>query len=300
MRAVSVLLGGKRRAGVVHDDVILVHEALGLDEAIAAGVDLRSGATMRLPRDQAILDAPLRPPVVLCTGQNYRDHLEEKAPVPVREPEFFLKAGQTIAAPDDPIVLDPRVTAKLDYETELGVVIGRTARAVPPEAALDYVFGYVVVNDLTARDRQVVPQETGGFSYALGPGKNFDGATRLAPWVVTAGELGDPQANLALTTTVSGEPRQANTTANMIFPVAGIIAYLSRLLTLHPGTVIATGTPGGTGWGMDPALGGTGRTPPGCRPGRYLDSGDVLRSEIEAVGYLEASVISPGTAAANR
>lgn len=293
MRTVSVLLDGKRRAGVLVDDVVLVHEAHGLDEAIAAGADLRRGATVRLPRDQAILDAPLRPPVVLCTGQNYRDHLEEKAPVPAREPEFFLKAGQTIAAPDDPIVLDPRVTAKLDYETELGVVIGRTARAVSRESALDYVFGYLVVNDLTARDRQVIPQETGGFTYALGPGKNFDGATRLAPWMVTAEELGDPQANLVLTTTVSGEQRQANTTANMIFPVADIIAYLSRLLTLHPGTIIATGTPGGTGWGMDPDLGGTGRTPPGCQPGRYLHSGDILRGEIEAVGYLEATVTSP-------
>lgn len=186
----------------------------------------------------------------------------------------------------------PRVTAKLDYETELGVVIGRTARAVPPATALDYVFGYLVVNDLTARDRQVVRQEAGGFSYALGPGKNFDGATRLAPWAVTAEELGDPQANLALTTTVSGEPRQANTTANMIFPVADIIAYLSRLLTLHPGTVIATGSPGGTGWGMDRELGGTGRTPAGCGPGRYLASGDILCSEIEAVGRLEATVTS--------
>lgn len=289
MRAVSVLADGERRAGVLQGEEVLVHDARGLDEAIGAGADLRQAAR-RLRRDQAVLDAPLRPPVVLCTGQNYRDHLDEKAPVAVREPEFFLKAGQTIAAPDDPIILDPRVTAKLDYETELGVVIGRTARSVPPEAALGYVFGYVVVNDLTARDRQVVPQGGGGFSYALGPGKNFDGATRLAPWVVTADDAGDPQAHLALTTTVSGAPRQANTTANMIFPVADIIAYLSRLLTLQPGTVIATGTPGGTGWGMDPELGGTGRTPPGCRPGRYLLSGDVLRSEIERVGYLEATV----------
>ncbi|HZD65874.1 MAG TPA: fumarylacetoacetate hydrolase family protein [Acidimicrobiales bacterium] len=293
MQAVTVLLDGDRRAGTLTGDEVLVDKERTLDEVIEAGVDLHRSATLRLPRAAVTLDAPLRPPVVLCTGQNYRDHLAEKAPVTVREPEFFIKAGQTIAGPGDPIVLDPRVTTKLDYETELGVVIGRPCRAVAAEAALDHVWGYVVVNDLTARDRQVVPQDDGGVAFALGPSKNFDGATRLAPFLVTADEVPDPQAALALTTTVSGERRQANTTANMIFSVAEIISYLSGLLTLHPGVIIATGTPGGTGWGRDPGLGGTSRSPAGCQPGRYLAEGERLRSEIDTVGSLEALVVSP-------
>jgi 2-keto-4-pentenoate hydratase/2-oxohepta-3-ene-1,7-dioic acid hydratase in catechol pathway len=235
---------------------------------------------------------PLRPEVVLCLGQNYRDHLAEKAPIESKEPEFFLKAGQTVADLGAAAVADPRVTSKLDYETELGIVIGRAGRFIPKERALDHVFGYVVVNDLTARDRQVRPLAGGGFEMALGPGKNFEGATRLAEWVTPAGEVGDPQ-DLALTTHVNGELRQSNSTRNMIHDVRSLVAFLSVLFELHPGTVISTGTPGGTGWGQDPKLGGTGVTPPGCEPARYLAPGDHVRSEIERVGVLEFDVVAP-------
>ena len=238
------------------------------------------------------LAPPVSPPTVFCLGQNYRDHLDEKAPIESKEPEFFLKAGQTIAGLDEPVVADPRVTRKLDYETELGIVIGRAGRFIAPERALDHVFGYVVVNDLTARDRQVRPLAGGGFEMALGPGKNFEGSTRLAPWVTTAEEVGDPQ-DLALTTRVNGELRQRNSTRNMIHDVRELVSFLSQLLELRPGTVISTGTPGGTGWGQDPELGGTGVTPPGCGPARYLAPGDHVRSEIERVGVLELDVVAP-------
>ena len=175
------------------------------------------------------------------------------------------RPAQTLAAPSAPYVYTRRVTSKLDYETELGVVIGQSAHAVPPENALDYVAGYLVLNDLTARDRQVVWQPDGSANYALGPAKNFDGSTRTGAFLQTADLIGDPQ-DLELSTLVNGELRQHNSTAAMIFPVAELIAFLSRLLTLQPGAVISTGTPGGTGWGTDTELGGTGRTPPGCAP----------------------------------
>jgi 2-keto-4-pentenoate hydratase/2-oxohepta-3-ene-1,7-dioic acid hydratase in catechol pathway len=135
----------------------------------------------------------------------------------------------------------------------------------------------------------------GRFGLALGPGKNFDGSTRMSPWMTVADQVGDPQA-LALTTRVNGELRQSNTTAAMVFYIGDIIAYLSNLLTLLPGTVIATGTPGGTGWGTDPELGGTSVTPAGCTPGRYLTNGDTVTSAIKDVGELSFVVraVEPG------
>jgi 2-keto-4-pentenoate hydratase/2-oxohepta-3-ene-1,7-dioic acid hydratase in catechol pathway len=291
-RLVSTVIAGERRAGVLEGDQVWVTDLPGLDAAFDLGIELDSlhdRAGRWVPSDDLRLDAPLRPEVVLCLGQNYRDHLDEKGPVTITEPEFFLKAGQTVSAPDDPCVLQPEVTSKLDYETELGVVIGRTARHVSPEQALAFVAGYLVLNDLTARDRQVVPHEDGTVSFALGPAKNFDGATRMGPWLTTAADVRDPQ-RLGLRTTVNGELRQLNTTASMIFPVAELISFLSRLLTLRPGTIISTGTPGGTGWGTDAAIGGTGRVPRGCVPARYLAAGDEVTGTIEHVGVCSFTV----------
>jgi len=290
MRLASVVAGGERWAAVVEEDRAFVTEVPGLDAALAAAIDLESARGEWRPLADVRLDAPLRPSVVFCAGQNYRDHLAEKAPVEVDEPEFFLKAGQTIAAPDDPALIERDVTEKLDYETELGVVIGRRGRRVNPSDALGHVYGYVVLNDLTARDRQVKVSADGRTTLSLGTSKNFDGSTRIAPWVTTADEVGDP-GNLALTTRVSGELRQSNTTENMLFDVTELIAFVSRFLTLHPGAVLATGTPGGTGWGQDPELGGTGVTPPGCKPGRYLEAGDKVESEVERVGRLTFEVV---------
>lgn len=278
MRLATVLLDGERRAAVLDGDQVGVDvRPGGLDAVLAEDGVVRPERFLRA--DQVRFDAPLRPPVVFCVGQNYTDHLAEKAAIHRPEPEFFLKAGQTIARPDEPAVLDPRVTAKLDYETELGVVIGVAGRAIPERDAFDHVFGYVALNDLTARDRQVVVHPDGSQSMALGPGKNFDGSTRMGACVMTQDEIGDPTA-LELTTTVGGEVRQRNTTANLISSLPEIIAFVSRMVTLHPGSVISTGTPGGTGWGMDPSLGGTGKVPAGCRPARYLQPGDLVEGRI--------------------
>ena len=228
---------------------------------------------------------------MFCAGQNYRDHLDEKAPAKQTDLEFFLKAGQTIAAPGEPCVLDPLVTKKLDYETELGIVVGKPGRHIRPEHSLAHVAGYVVVNDVTARDRQVVMHDDGSTGMSLGPGKNFDGSTRLGTLITSADEVGDP-GNLALTTRVTGELRQQNSTASMLTDVPHIVAWVSRLLTLAPGTVIATGTPGGTGWGMDPELGGTGRTPANCAPARYLAPGDTVVSAIGNLAELQFTIVA--------
>ena len=291
MRYGSILIAGARRAVIVDGDDAYVHPNLSLDEVLAQGLSSYVPTVgLRTPTRELSFDAPLRPAVVFCAGQNYRDHLDEKAPVKTTDLEFFLKAGQTIAAPGEPCVLDPRVTKKLDYETELGIVIGRSGRHIRPEDALEHVAGYVIVNDVTARDRQVVMHDDGTTGMSLGPGKNFDGSTRLGPLVTSADAVGDPD-DLALTTLVNGEVRQQNSTASMLTDVAHIVAWVSRLLTLMPGTVIATGTPGGTGWGMDPSLGGTGRTPVGCVAASYLRAGDVVRSTIGDLAELEFTVV---------
>jgi 2-keto-4-pentenoate hydratase/2-oxohepta-3-ene-1,7-dioic acid hydratase in catechol pathway len=286
MRVATVQLDGRPRVAVLEGERVLVGESAGLRDLLVGGRRLEDESLTEVEADAVVFDAPIRPPVLLCCGQNYRDHLAEQGREGRAEPEFFVKAGQTIARPDAPFLLDGRVTTKLDYETELGVVIGRELRHAAVEDVLDAVFGYVVMNDLSARDRQV---KDGG-RMALGPGKNFDGATRLGYWIVSADEVPDPQA-LAISTRVNGELRQSNRTDTMIYGCAEILAWFSGSMTLLPGTVVATGTPGGTGLGCDSALGGRGITPEGCVPARYLEAGDVVVSEIEHVGSLSFEVV---------
>lgn len=270
MRLAAVLVEGRRRPAIVEGDRVLLGDGDGGVDALAAGAALEP--VEELPLDEVAFDAPLRPPVLFCVGRNYAEHAVEAGG---RHDtfDFFLKAGQTIAAPTDAFELDPALTTQLDYETELGVVVGRTARCVHTEDALDHVFGYVVVNDLSARDRQFPGQGR----TAHGPGKNFDGATRLGAAVATADEVGDPQA-LHVETLINGVLRQAASTAEMIVGVAEIIARLSQLLTLHPGTIIATGTPAGTG----------------LADGAYLGAGDVVTSSIRRVGTLSFPIIAAG------
>jgi 2-keto-4-pentenoate hydratase/2-oxohepta-3-ene-1,7-dioic acid hydratase in catechol pathway len=229
--------------------------------------------------------APLRPPIILNSGQNYWDHRDEKPAVDQKEPEFFLKAPLAVIGPDEPVLLDSIVTKKLDYEVELAVVIGKPGRHIPVERALEHVFGYTVANDITARDRQAVPHPEGGFEYALGPGKNFDTSAPLGPWIVTRDEVPDPQS-LQLRTWVNDELRQSNSTAKMIWTVAEIVAFFSHFYTLPPGLVIETGTPGGTAWATDPEIGGKPYERGDVVRAGYLKVGDVVRVEIEGIGTL--------------
>lgn len=244
------------------------------------------------PLTGARITAPIDPRLILCGGSNYGDHNDEKAASPLKgkEAEFFLKSPTCVIDPGEPIVLDPRVTGKLDYETELAVVIGRPGRHIAEEDAHAHIFGYTILNDLTARDRQVRIEPDGFVWYELGKSKNFDCAAPLGPCIVTADEIGDPQ-RLAITTLVNGEIRQNGSTASMIRGVAALVAQFSTLLTLHPGTIISTGTPGGTAWASDPDLGGVSYDRDDIvRPRGYLRPGDVVECRIEGIGTLSNHV----------
>ncbi|MEE2633216.1 MAG: fumarylacetoacetate hydrolase family protein [Pseudomonadota bacterium] len=205
----------------------------------------------------------------LCIGLNYSDHAEE-AGMPIPEhPILFMKATSAIVGPNDDVVL-PRGSVAGDWEVELGVVIGKTAKYVSEEDALDYVAGYCVVNDVSERDFQI--KLTGQWT----KGKSCDTFGPIGPWLVSRDEIADPQ-NLSLSCDVNGQRMQSGTTGKMIFSVAEIIAHLSQLMTLHPGDVIATGTPPGVGMGIKPDP-------------IYLKPGDVMELEIEGLGRQRQTV----------
>ncbi len=199
----------------------------------------------------------------LCIGLNYSDHAEE-AGMPIPEhPILFMKANSAIAGPNDDVLI-PRGSVATDWEVELGVVIGRAAKYVTEAEALDHVAGYCVINDVSERDFQI--KLTGQWT----KGKSCDTFGPIGPWLVTRDEVADPQ-NLALSCDVNGKRMQTGNTGKMIFSVAEIISHLSQLMTLHPGDVIATGTPPGVGMGMKPGP-------------VYLKAGDVMELEIEGLG----------------
>ncbi|MGA0609366.1 fumarylacetoacetate hydrolase family protein [Caldimonas sp. KR1-144] len=196
-------------------------------------------------------------------GLNYRDHAAEAGMAVPSEPIVFMKATTCISGPNDPVELPPG-SLKTDWEVELGVVIGRTAKRVSEREALEYVAGYCVVNDLSEREWQL---ERGG---TWDKGKGFDGFGPIGPWLVTRDEVPDPQA-LSLWLDVNGQPRQRGHTGTMVFGVAELVSYVSRCMTLLPGDVIATGTPPGVGMGMKPAP-------------QFLRAGDVVTLGIAGLG----------------
>lgn len=264
----------------------------GLKAAAAGLAAARKGGASRVPLAEAKLRAPLDPSLILCSGENYWDHRNEKPEVTRKDPEFFLKTGLGVIGPRDGIIRDERVTQKLDYETELLIVIGKPGRHISRERALEHVFGYSILNDVTARDRQVALRPDGSSVYNLGPGKNFDTCAPIGPCIVTRDEIPDPQA-LGLKTLVNGELRQNNSTAKMIWDCARLVAFFSTFVTLRPGVVISTGTPGGTAWGTDPELGG--KKPMRkdvVAPKGYLQPGDTVVCEIEGIGQLENRVVA--------
>jgi len=292
MKLVSVIEQGARRAALLDGEELFVSDVAELKSVIAQGLDIRKLPGRWRPLAQSVLDVPLRPGAVLGTGSNYRDHLDERIAAsdgmnaPRRELEFFVKTGGTIAALADPMRLHPSIGLKIDQETELALVMGPGCkRGMSEQESLDHVFGYLVANDLTARDRQVRLLSDGSNFMVLGASKNFDGATRFSSYVVSADEVREVN-NLRLTTYLNGELKQDNSTRNLINSFARIISFFSQMLTLDAGDVIITGTPGGTGWGQDAALGGKGYVPPGCTPSRYLQPGDEVRSVIEQLGEI--------------
>jgi acylpyruvate hydrolase len=229
-------------------------------EAVAA---VREWVTV--PASSARLHAPIHDPgKFICIGLNYRDHAEEtNNPIP-KEPPIFAKWAPSIIGPGEPI-LRPRGSAKLDWEVELGVVIGRTARHVSREAALDHVWGYTIINDASARDFQFLTTQWMA-------GKIFETAAPVGPYIADREEIADPHS-LELKTFVNGKQMQHGNTKTFIFDVRYLVSYLSGLMTLSPGDLIATGTPPGVGLGMKPPV--------------FMNPGDVCRMEITGLGVLE-------------
>ena len=314
MKLINLSVNGAPRVGVLDGehvvDVLAVHEAqpflapaeaalLGSTVAVISHWDSlrpafeeavrrsRQGPGRR-PALGAQLLAPLVPTTILCSGSNYLSHNQEKANADTsgKEPEFFVKTGDCVVGPGQAIVLDPVLTRKLDGEAELAVVIGKPGRHVSVGDALDHVFGYTIVNDVTARDRQVRRRPDGSYWYELGRGKLFDTSAPLGPCITTRDEIPDPQA-LMVRSWVNGELRQISSTSQMIWSVAELIHFFSVNMTLRPGMVIITGTPSGTAWSADTELGGKWVGTDGMVKARgYLQAGDTVVCEIDAIGRL--------------
>jgi 2-keto-4-pentenoate hydratase/2-oxohepta-3-ene-1,7-dioic acid hydratase in catechol pathway len=215
-----------------------------------------------------------RPQKIICVGLNYRDHAEEQGVAVPEQPILFAKWPNTLVGPGEPIVL-PAISEKVDYEAELGVVIGSRVRNVAAESALAAVRGYICVNDVSARDLQF---SDGQWTR----GKSPDTFCPVGPRLVPASEVPDPQA-LAIRALLNGKPMQDSTTANMIFGVAEIIAFASQTITLEPGDLIATGTPAGVGVFRDPPV--------------FLQPGDEITIEIDGIGALTNPVQAASAAA---
>ncbi|MDC3424460.1 fumarylacetoacetate hydrolase family protein [Aquibacillus sp. 3ASR75-11] len=219
-------------------------------------------------RNEVVLSQPIPTTAkVICVGKNYSEHVKEmKSEIPTF-PVLFAKFPNAMIGPEDPILKSVH-TNELDYEAELAVVIGKTASHVHQQDALDYVVGYTIGNDSSARDLQKrTPQWL--------QGKSLDHSSPIGPWVVTTDELPDP-SNLDIKSFVNGEPRQSSNTKHLIFDVPFLIEFISGLITLNPGDVILSGTPDGVGFAMDPP--------------QFLNAGDSVRIEIEKIGQLENKV----------
>jgi len=225
-----------------------------------------------LPLAAATLLAPVpRPGKILAIGLNYADHVQESGLPTPADQLWFSKASTAANGPFSPIEL-PRVSTQLDYEAELAFVVGKRCRHVAKEDAAGVIFGYCAANDVSVRDWQL---RTSQFVV----GKSFDTHAPFGPWIVTADEVGDPH-RLGIRCFVNGEKRQDSNTRQLIFDCYDMVAHLSQAMTLEPGDVILTGTPGGVGFGF--------------KPPRLLVEGDVVRVEIDRIGAIENTVVKEG------
>ena len=282
MKLVTYLHNGKEAVGVLSEDGTAVHPLPFPDmnalieaprEQLLAAAEAAKGA---LPLAAVTLLAPIPRPRqdIICLGMNYRDHLTEAAnydsafakerPVTV----YFSKRVSQAVAPEGFIERHADLTNRLDYENELAVIIGKSAKNVKAADAADYIFGYTIVNDVSAREVQTSHKQ---FYF----GKSLDGFTPMGPCITTADEIAFPPA-LTLTTQVNGELRQNSNTELLLNSIAEIIEELSSGMTLLPGTIIATGTPAGVGMGFDPP--------------KFLRSGDVVECAVEGIGTLRNTV----------
>jgi len=294
MRLITCEYQQQRHLGVVQDDSAVLPALAGeplmdMIDLIAAGPEAwrryqdmlpQLSSAYRVPLNQVTLLAPIPRPRknILCLGLNYADHAAESTAAQGRElvvPKdivVFTKAVTSVTGPEADIPYDDTVTRQLDWEVELAVVIGLPGRHIAADQALRHVFGYTVINDLSARDLQFRHKQ-----YFLG--KSLDHGCPMGPWIVTGDEIPDPQ-RLDLCCWVNGQLKQHGNTAQQIFSIAETIATLSRSMTLEAGDVIATGTPAGVGFA---------RTPP-----EFLQPGDLVECEVAGIGRLRNRIVKAG------
>ncbi|HET7420918.1 MAG TPA: fumarylacetoacetate hydrolase family protein [Candidatus Dormibacteraeota bacterium] len=287
MRLVTFRTNGDARLGVVAsaDEVVEIDQPRDMLSLIEAGTEglarVRSALGSPRARRHRLADVELLAPIpeprgnVIAIGRNYAAHAKEgaaegKAPDP---PTVFSKAITSIAGPYDDIFIDPSVSTQIDWEVELGVITGRRGRNIKSGRAMEHVFGYTTLNDVSARDMQF------GWGGQFFKGKSVDGYCPFGPWIVTADEIEDPQ-KLGLTLHVNGVKKQDGNTRDMIYPVDSLIEWVSKGMTLLPGSIIATGTPDGVG---------VYRKPP-----EFLKPGDVMETEVESVGKLRNRIVAAG------
>jgi 2-keto-4-pentenoate hydratase/2-oxohepta-3-ene-1,7-dioic acid hydratase in catechol pathway len=277
MKLVTFVEGTKvPRAGLVVEGGIIDLSGAGLESALAfigAPEGVRADAAKLKPTtalDQVRLLAPLpAPPRIFCIGLNYADHaLESKMPVQA-VPTVFLKLVSAVVGLGDEVVL-PKASAKVDYEAELAVVIGKAGYQIPAERWEEHVFGYTIVNDVSARDVQRATSQ-----WTLG--KSFPTFAPMGPWIVSKEEVGDPHT-LDIKLDLSGERMQDSNTSQLIFKVPALIEYISGIVPLEVGDVISTGTPAGVGMGRTPE--------------RWLKPGDEMVIEIDRIGVLRNRTVA--------
>jgi 2-keto-4-pentenoate hydratase/2-oxohepta-3-ene-1,7-dioic acid hydratase in catechol pathway len=286
MRLVTYRADGAVQIGAVEGDEVVDLSAVapsmlalieqgpqGLSKAREA---LATGA--RRPLAEVRLLAPIPRPRknIVCLGMNYAEHAYESArsrgqpEVLPEHPVFFSKPPTTVNDPDGKIPYWPGVSEQIDWEVELGFVIGRAGIFIRPEEALDYVFGYTIVNDVSARDVQNRHQQ-------FLKGKSLDGYAPMGPWIVTADEIPDPHA-LGLRLRVNGKTMQDSTTGDLVFKIPQILSVYTQGTTVEPGDIFITGTPSGVGMGM--------------KPQQWLKPGDVMEAEVDGIGVLRNSVVA--------
>ena len=254
----------------LEDFIALGHGGVEKAERLLEKASKNNVKRASLPVRNLKLLAPIAfPPKIICLGLNYRDHAaEQNAPIP-DEPIIFLKPHTTIIGPNENII-KPEFVKQLDYEAELAIVMGRKAKNVPVSEAKHYIFGYTILNDVSARDIQFKDKQ-------WTRGKSFDTFAPTGPCITTENQLGDT-SNLSIKTWVNNELRQNSTTRNMVFNVYEVVHYLSRVMTLEPCDIIATGTPAGVGFAFKP------------KP-KFLQAGDTVKISIEKIGVLENRII---------
>ena len=286
MRVVTFRGVGGERLGVVRngDEVVEVSEPASMLALIDAGPDglsrVESVLSSARARTHKLDGLPLLPPLpdprgnVIAIGRNYGKHAAETARLEGREPSpptIFTKAITSLAEPFADIAIDPAISDKIDWEVELAVVVGKSGANIKRSEARGHVFGYMVFNDVSARDIQ---SDWGGQYFK---GKSLDRSSPCGPWIVTADEIEDPQA-LKLRLTINGVTKQDGTTADMIYSVDAILEWASKGMTLPAGSIIATGTPDGVGFA---------RTPP-----EFLKPGDLMETEVEGIGQLRNRIVA--------